>query len=911
MKKTLLLVDGSSYLYRAFFAMPNLRNALGEPTGAIYGVMNMMRKINQDYNPDYMACVFDAKGKTFRDDIYKEYKGNRPPMPDDLRSQIKPIHDAIRAMGWTVIAVEGVEADDVIATLTKKATDNGIESIISTSDKDMAQLVNEHVTLIDTMSNHVMDIEGVKERYGVKPEQIIDYLMLMGDTSDNIPGVPKVGPKTAAKWLEQYGTLDNIIAHADKFKGVVGQNLRDFIPNFEMTRRLVTIKDDCDLPEAIDTPEDLRPLDQDKGTLIDIFQKYGFRTWLRELSGDPEAIPEQDARVEIAVVPETPAEIDYQTVTTEQQLKDLIKQLEQAEIVALDTETDGLYSMSARLVGLSMSIKPGQAWYIPVAHQAGVLDEQPQQLDKAWVLEQLRPWLESKQAQKVLQNAKFDTHVLANEGLTLGGIAHDTMLMGYVLDSSKRVGMEDLMQRYLGRSGISYEQICGKGASAITFDQVAIDKAAEYACEDADVTLQLMQVMLPLIESEAGFKRIYELEMQVSPVLTTIERNGVKVDEKSLNEQSCAFAERLDELEKKAYEMVGDPFNLNSPRQLGVIFFEKMGLPVIKKTPKGAPSTDEETLNRLAEDYPLPKLILEYRSLAKLKSTYTDKLPTMIWPASGRVHTSYSQASVVTGRLSSSDPNLQNIPVRTEEGRRIRRAFIAEPGNVIMAADYSQIELRVMAHISGDEGLRKAFAEGKDIHRSTAAEIFSVENIDDVTAEQRRSAKAINFGLIYGMGVFGLANTLDISRDAAKLYIDRYFARYPGVADYMDRIKKEAVENGYVETVFGRRLWFSEIKGAKGPRRANAERQAINAPMQGTAADLIKMAMVAVQKFIDDKALKSRMIMQVHDELVLEVPEAEKDLMRQALPELMSNVAELSVPLIAEVAVGDNWRDAE
>lgn len=891
--------------------MPNLRNALGEPTGAIYGVMNMMRKINQDYNPDYMACVFDAKGKTFRDDIYKEYKGNRPPMPDDLRSQIKPIHDAIRAMGWTVIAVEGVEADDVIATLAKKATDNGIESIISTSDKDMAQLVNEHVTLIDTMSNQVMDIEGVKARYGVKPEQIIDYLMLMGDTSDNIPGVPKVGPKTAVKWLEEYGTLDSIIAHADNIKGVVGQNLREFIPTFEMTRRLVTIKDDCDLPEAIDTPDDLRPLDQDKDTLIDIFQKYGFRTWLRELSGDPEAIPEQDARVEIAVVPETPAEIDYQTVTTEQQLKDLIKQLEQAEIVALDTETDGLYSMAARLVGLSMSVNPGQAWYIPVAHQAGVLDEQPQQLDKAWVLEQLRPWLESKQAQKVLQNAKFDTHVLANEGLTLGGIAHDTMLMGYVLDSSKRVGMEDLMQRYLGRSGISYEQICGKGASAITFDQVAIDKAAEYACEDADVTLQLMQVMLPLIESEAGFKRIYELEMQVSPVLTTIERNGVKIDEKSLNEHSCAFAERLDELEKEAYEMVGDPFNLNSPRQLGVIFFEKMGLPVIKKTPKGAPSTDEETLNRLAEDYPLPKLILEYRSLAKLKSTYTDKLPTMIWPASGRVHTSYSQASVVTGRLSSSDPNLQNIPVRTEEGRRIRRAFIAEPGNVIMAADYSQIELRVMAHISGDEGLRKAFAEGKDIHRSTAAEIFSVENIDDVTAEQRRSAKAINFGLIYGMGVFGLANTLDISRDAAKLYIDRYFARYPGVADYMDRIKKEAVENGYVETVFGRRLWFSEIKGAKGPRRANAERQAINAPMQGTAADLIKMAMVAVQKFIDDKALKSRMIMQVHDELVLEVPKAEKDLMRQALPELMSNVAELSVPLIAEVAVGDNWRDAE
>lgn len=891
--------------------MPNLRNALGEPTGAIYGVMNMMRKINQDYNPDYMACVFDAKGKTFRDDIYKEYKGNRPPMPDDLRSQIKPIHDAIRAMGWTVIAVEGVEADDVIATLAKKATDNGIESIISTSDKDMAQLVNEHVTLIDTMSNQVMDIEGVKARYGVKPEQIIDYLMLMGDASDNIPGVPKVGPKTAVKWLEEYGTLDSIIAHADNIKGVVGQNLREFIPTFEMTRRLVTIKDDCDLPEAIDSPDDLRPLAQDKATLIDIFQKYGFRTWLRELTGDPEAIPAQDARVEADVVPAAPAVIDYQTVTTEAQLKDLLAVLQQAEIVALDTETDGLYSMAARLVGLSMSVKPGQAWYIPVGHQSSVLDEQQQQLSKARVLEQLRPWLESEQAKKVLQNAKFDTHVLANEGVRLGGIQHDTMLMGYVLDSSKRVGMEELMQRYLGRSGISYEQICGKGASAISFDQVAIEKAAEYACEDADVTLQLMQVMLPLIEAEPGFKRIYELEMQVSPVLTTIERNGVRVDEKSLNEQSRAFAERLDELEQEAHAMVGEAFNLNSPRQLGEIFFEKMALPVIKKTPKGAPSTDEETLNRLAEDYPLPKLILEYRSLAKLKSTYTDKLPAMIWPATGRVHTSYSQASVVTGRLSSSDPNLQNIPVRSEEGRRIRRAFIAEPGKVIMAADYSQIELRVMAHISGDEGLRKAFAEGQDIHRSTAAEIFSLASIDEVTADQRRSAKAINFGLIYGMGVFGLAKTLDISRDAAKLYIDRYFARYPGVADYMERIKQKALEQGYVETVFGRRLWFKEIQGAKGPRRANAERQAINAPMQGTAADLIKMAMVAVQKFIDEKKLKSLMIMQVHDELVLEVPEAEKDLMRQALPELMSGVAELSVPLIAEVAVGENWRDAE
>lgn len=888
--------------------MPNLRNALGEPTGALYGVMNMMRKINQDYNPDYMACVFDAKGKTFRDDIYEEYKGNRPPMPDDLRSQIKPIHDAIRAMGWTVIAVEGVEADDVIATLAHSATENGINSVVSTGDKDMAQLVNENVTLIDTMSNHVMDIEGVQTRYGVKPEQIIDYLMLMGDTADNIPGVPKVGPKTAAKWLAEYGTLDNLIAHADEIKGVAGKNLREFIPKFEMTRRLVTIKQDCELPESINSPDDLQPLQVDKDTLIDIYQKYGFRTWLRELTGDPEIIPEHDARVESSVVPETPTTIDYQTVITETQLDDLIKTIKEAKVVALDTETDGLYSMGARLVGLSFSIKAGQAWYVPVGHNGTILDEQ---LDKKLVLDRLTPWLESDQHLKVLQNAKFDTHVLANEGVALKGIEHDTMLMAYVLDSSKRVGMDELMQRYLGRSGISFEDICGKGASAITFDQVPIDKASEYACEDADVTLQLYQVMLPLIEAEEGLKRIYALEMQVSPVLTIIERNGVKLDEASLGEQSRVFAKRLDELEKEAHDIVGEPFNLNSPRQLGTILFEKMSLPVIKKTPKGAPSTDEETLNKLAEDYPLPKLILEYRSLAKLKSTYTDKLPTMIWPATGRVHTSYSQASVVTGRLSSSEPNLQNIPVRSEEGRRIRRAFIAEPGKVILAADYSQIELRVMAHISGDKGLRQAFAEGKDIHRSTAAEIFSVAQIEDVSAEQRYSAKAINFGLIYGMGVFGLAKTLNITRDAAKLYIDRYFARYPGVADYMENIKKEASDNGFVETVFGRRLWFTEIQGAKGPRKANAERQAINAPMQGTAADLIKMAMVDVQRFIDEKQLKTRMIMQVHDELVLEVPEDEKELMRKTLPELMSGVAELSVPLIAEVEMGNNWSDVE
>ena len=652
----------------------------------------------------------------------------------------------------------------------------------------------------------------------------------------------------------------------------------------------------------------MRPLSQDKDTLIDIFQKYGFRTWLRELTGDPDAIPEQDGRVEVAAIPEAPTDIDYQTVTTEEQLKDLIKVLESAELVALDTETDGLYSMGARLVGLSVSVKPGQAWYVPVGHSGSMLDEQ---LDKQVVLERLRPWLENEKAAKVLQNAKFDAHVLANEGVTLRGVEHDTMLMGYVLDSSKRVGMEELMQRYLGRSGISYEEICGKGASAITFDQVPIEQASEYACEDADVTLQLYQVMAPLIAAEEGFNRIYQLEMKVSPVLTTIERNGVKIDEKALLEQSRVFATRLEELEKEAHDIVGEPFNLNSPRQLGAILFEKMELPIIKKTPKGAPSTDEETLNKLAEDFRLPKLILEYRSLAKLKSTYTDKLPAMVWPATGRVHTSYSQASVVTGRLSSSEPNLQNIPVRTEEGRRIRRAFVAEPGKVILAADYSQIELRVMAHISGDKGLRQAFAEGQDIHRSTAAEIFSVDAIENVTAEQRYSAKAINFGLIYGMGVFGLAKNLDITRDAAKVYIDRYFARYPGVADYMDRIKKEATDNGFVETVFGRRLWFTEIQGAKGPRKANAERQAINAPMQGTAADLIKMAMVAVQNFIDEKKLQSRMIMQVHDELVLEVPEFEKELMRQALPELMTNVAELSVPLVAEVAVGDNWSDAE
>lgn len=891
--------------------MPNLTNAEGQPTGAMYGVLNMLRKISQQYSADYMACVFDAKGKTFRNDLYREYKSNRPPMPDELAQQIKPIHKAIEAMGWPIVCVEGVEADDVIATLARWASEAGLKTVVSTGDKDLAQLVDQNVTLVNTMSNETLDPEGVKNKFSVDPEQIVDYLMLIGDNSDNVPGVSKVGPKTAAKLLDKYGSLDEIIKHADEIKGVVGQNLRDAIDQFDLTRELITVRRDCDLGENVTSLEDLSAKKDDKALLMELYERYGLRSMLRDLQADGGAgvgtAPAVADEAQDAGQPAEPRErkTDYTTIVDMDALEDCIQKISSAEWVALDTETDSLDQMQARMVGMSLSISADQAWYIPLAHSG--LDEQ--QLDKKEALNQLKPWLEQTQATKILHHAKYDWHVLANEGIHLQGILNDTLLMAYVLDSSERLSLEDLALKHLGLSGLSYEALCGKGKSAITFDQVPISKASEYACEDADFTFQLAQKFYPQIEKAERLQDIYALEMQLLPVLALMERQGVKIDADALAAQSDELNVRMDEIKAGVYELAGEEFNLNSSKQLGEILFNKLGLPVIKKTSTGAPSTNEAVLTELAQDYPLPKMFLEYRGLAKLKSTYTDKLPQMINKKTGRVHTNYSQASVVTGRLSSSDPNLQNIPVRNEEGRRIREAFVAEEGNMIMSADYSQIELRIMAHLSGDKNLQKAFAEGKDIHRATAAEIFHLEQ-DDVSAEQRRFAKAINFGLIYGMGVFGLANTLNITRDAAKLYIDRYFERYPGVSDYMQKIRNQAAQDGYVETVFGRRLWFRDLAGAKGPRKAAAERAAINAPMQGTAADLIKKAMVAVQQFIDDEQLKTQLIMQVHDELVFEVVPDEKDKILETLPDLMCNVAKLNVPLEVELGEGENWLQA-
>lgn len=899
--------------------MPDLRNARGEPTGALYGVIAMMRKILQDYEPDYMACVFDAKGKTFRDDLFSDYKANRPSMPTDLAQQIEPIHRAVRALGWPVICVPGVEADDIIGTLSVQASEQGIHSVISTGDKDLAQLVNQHVELINTMNNERQDIQGVIDRYGVRPEQIVDYLMLIGDTADNIPGVPKVGPKTAAKWLNEYQTLDALIEHADAIKGVAGQNLRDFIPRFEMTRKLVTVKLDCELGELHASLDQLRPMSQDNETLQHIYEDYGFRTWLRELTGDPTRIPAQDGRVaaprKVMVeppageaerqFPDAPASVQYETVTTEADLARWVTKIEKAELTALDTETTSLDPMQARLVGLSLSVQPGEACYIPVGHQGCEVIEQ---LRPEVVLAALKPWLESSTHAKILHHAKYDAHVFATEGIHLQGIAEDSMLQAYVLDSHLRVNMDDVAQRWLNVQTTPYESICGKGAKQIAFADVALDVATAYACEDADITLRLHQVMRPLIAAHEGLEATYQLELATSTVLTTIEANGVAIDSDVLHKQSHELGQRLLELEAEAYELAGQPFNMNSPKQVGEILFEKLGIPVVKKTASGAPSTDEGVLTELANDYPLPKLMLEHRGIAKLKSTYTDKLPKMVNPRTHRVHTRYAQAAVVTGRLASSDPNLQNIPVRTAEGRKVRDAFISSLGRVV-SADYSQIELRIMAHVSGDKNLQQVFIDGGDVHRATAAEIFGVTP-DEVTPDQRYAAKAINFGLIYGMGEFGLANNLGITRAAAKAYIDRYFTRYPGVAHYMERIKEQAKEQGYVETVFGRRLSFPELKTAKGPRMAGALRAAINAPMQGTAADLIKKAMVAVQQWLDKEQLKTLMVMQVHDELVFDVPEDEVERLKAALPDLMCGIASLDIPLVAEVGEGDNWGQA-
>ncbi|CAM4299072.1 DNA polymerase I [Bordetella muralis] len=884
--------------------MPDLRNAQGEPTGALYGVVNMLRKLVSDHKADYAACIFDARGKTFRDDLYPEYKSHRPPMPEDLAAQIEPIHQAVKALGWPVLAIEGVEADDVIGTLARQATEQDIHTIVSTGDKDLAQLVDSHVTLVNTMSGEVLNEPGVQNKFGVSPERIVDYLMLIGDAVDNVPGVTKVGPKTAVKWLSEFGSIDGLVEQADTIKGVAGNNLREAISQFPLTRELLTVKCDCDLTGHVNTMADLEPRQPDTGTLQALYEKYGFRSWLRELTGDAERVPQGDARV-IAEAPAAPAELRYQVIAGWPAFDEWMALVAEAPLVALDTETTSLDEMQASLVGISMSVEPGVACYIPVAHRG---PDHPEQLPKAEVLERMRAWLQDPARPKLLHHAKYDTHVFANEGIALAGIQDDTMLQAYVLESHRGVGLADLSQRYLGRSGISYEDLCGKGAKQIGFDEVAVEKAGHYACEDADFTLQLHQALRPRVAADAGLERIYQLEIQVSRVLTVIERNGVKVDAGELGQQSHRLGQEMLTLEQRAYDLAGQPFNLNSPKQLGEILFGRMQLPVVRKTASGAPSTDEEVLTKLAQDYPLPQVLLEYRGLSKLKSTYTDKLPRMINARTGRVHTHYSQAAVITGRLASSDPNLQNIPVRTEAGRRVREAFIAENG-VLLSADYSQIELRIMAHVSDDENLQRAFAAGEDIHRATASEIFGVA-LPDVTSEQRRAAKAINFGLIYGMGVFGLASNLGITRDAAQAYIDRYFARYPGVAQYMEQTRQLARQQGYVETVFGRRLQMPDIRAASGPRRQGAERAAINAPMQGTAADLIKMAMVAVQDWLDADQLATRMIMQVHDELVLEVPASELGVVRARVPELMCGVATLRVPLLAEVGVGPNWEQA-
>ena len=887
--------------------MPDLRNAQGEPTGALYGVLNMLRRLVQDYQAQYVACVFDARGGTFRDELYPEYKAQRPSMPEDLAAQIEPIHRAVRALGWPVLAVEGVEADDVIGTLSCQAAQAGIDCVVSTGDKDLAQLVNKHVTLVNTMTGEVLDEAGVQNKFGVAPDRIVDYLMLIGDTVDNVPGVTKVGPKTAVKWLSEHGSIDSLVTAAESIKGVAGANLRAAIPQFDLTRQLLTVKTDCDLQALVPSLDTLAAKEKDVPVLLDLYERYGFRTWLRELSGDAERVPTGDARVAPEAVAPAPQEITYEAVTTWESFEAWMARLKAADLVALDTETTSLDSMQAQIVGLSLAVEPGHACYIPLAHRGP--DAQSQQLPKDEVLARLKPWLEDPKASKLLHHAKYDSHVFANAGIHLAGIAHDTMLQAYVLESHRTVNMDDLSKRWLGRSGLTYEQLCGKGAHQICFDEVALDQATQYACEDADYTLALHAVLLPRVEAEPGLARIYALELDVSRVLFTIERNGVRIDADELHRQSHALGQEMLALEQRAYELAGQPFNLNSPKQLGEILFGRMQLPIVRKTASGAPSTDEEVLTKLAQDYPLPQVLLTYRGLAKLKSTYTDKLPKMIQPSTGRVHTHYAQAAVITGRLASSDPNLQNIPVRTEAGRRVREAFVPSDGCCIMSADYSQIELRVMAHVSDDKNLQQAFHDGKDIHRATAAEVFGV-SLADVTSEQRRAAKAINFGLIYGMGAFGLASNLGITRDAAQSYIDRYFARYPGVAQYMAETKERARELGYVETVFGRRLWLPDVRGGSGPRRAGAERAAINAPMQGTAADLIKMAMVAVQRWLDEEKLSSRVVMQVHDELVLDVPLSERDRIAQSLPDLMCQVAELKVPLLAEVGQGDNWEQA-
>ncbi len=920
-KQTLLLVDGSSYLYRAFYAMTHLSAPDGTPTNAVYGVLNMLRRLRAEQPHDYCACVFDAKGKNFRHTLYPNYKATRPPMPDDLRPQADMLPELVGLMGWKVLKVDNVEADDVIGTLAVQAAEQGMNVVISTGDKDMAQLVNSQITLVNTMKNETLDSEGVAAKFGVRPEQIRDFLALMGDKVDNVPGVEKCGEKTAAKWLAEYGSLANIMERAGEFKGKIGENLRAALPQLPLSYELVTIKTDVDLyhelPEGIGS---LRRNTPDWPQLAVHFRELGFKTWLKEAENQmnsgatAELFPAADigeraasAAEEIQpVLAQQPESLRYQTVTTREQLDALCRRLSEAETVGLDTETTSLDAMSARLVGISIAFAAGDAAYIPVGHTFA------EQLDWETVSGCLKSHLENPNLKKIGQNLKYDQHVFANHNIRLQGIAGDAMLASYIVESHKGHGLDELAERWLGLSTIQYEALCGKGAKQISFADVPLVQAAEYACQDADFALRIETHLKAQMDGRQ--RDMYEqMELPVAQVLFEMERCGVHIDTAELSRQSLELGRQLIDLEQQAYDLAGQPFNLNSPKQLQEILFGKMGIPTkgLKKTASGGVSTNEAVLEQLAADYPLPKIILQNRSLSKLKSTYTDKLPEMVNPATGRVHTTYAQAVAITGRLASSNPNLQNIPIRTAEGRKIRCAFTAPSGSRMVSADYSQIELRIMAHLSGDKTLSEAFRNGEDVHRRTAAEVFGIPP-EAVSSEQRRYAKTINFGLIYGMGEYGLAKSLGIDAVSAKMFIQRYFARYPGVADYMQRTKELAAAQGYVETLFGRRLYLPDIRSGNGNIRAAAERAAINAPMQGTASDLIKRAMIAVRDDLLSGSLKSRLIMQVHDELVLEVPEHETETVRARLPEIMAQVGEdvLNVPLLAEVGIGRDWEGA-
>jgi DNA polymerase I len=946
--KTLLLVDGSSYLYRAFHAMPDLRAVPGDPdsapTGAIRGMVNMMQSLRREFPADFASCVFDAKGPTFRDALYPAYKATRSPMPPDLRSQIDPVHEVVRLLGWNVLAVPGVEADDVIGTLAVIAAQQGIRVIVSSGDKDLSQLVNEHITIIDTMNGKRRDVAGVTAEFGVPPSLMVDYQTLVGDAVDNVPGVAKVGPKTAVKWLQEYGSLAAVVAKAGDIKGVVGENLRASLDWLPKAAELLTIKTDCDLSGYM---AGLPALDSiaysaiEPGELRGFYEKYGFKSLARAVADAPAApadlfnpqvtpvaSPAAPAAISTAAPPPASALPDdgsngdlfgtatpatprsYDTITDWAEFDAWLTRLDAAALTAVDTETTSLSALEAQIVGISFSVTPGEAAYIPLMHtalgsEAGVTN----QLPRDEVLARLKPWLENPAHAKLGQHVKYDRHVFANHGIEVQGYMHDTMLQSYVLEVHKPHGLSSLAERHLGRHGITYEDLCGKGAHQIPFAQVEIAKAAEYSCEDSDQTLAVHLVLWPRLQADAKLLAVYELEIASSEALYRIERNGVLIAAPILAAQSLALGQRIAQLEKDAHDLAGQPFNLSSPKQIGEIFFTKLGLPIVKKTPTGAPSTDEEVLEKLAEDFPLPAKILEHRGLAKLKGTYTDKLALLANARTGRVHTHYAQAVAVTGRLSSNDPNLQNIPIRTVEGRRVREAFVAAPGNLIASADYSQIELRIMAHLSDDEALLRAFHDGLDVHRATAAEVFGVA-VDQVSSEQRRYAKTINFGLIYGMSAFGLAKSLGIDNTAARNFVDRYFQRYPGVKRYMDDTRLSAKAKGYVETVLGRRLYLPEINSPNGPRRAGAERAAINAPMQGTAADLIKLSMNAVQDLLNKEKPAIKMIMQVHDELVFELPAGEVDWLKTEIPRVMAGVAQLKVPLLAEVGVGGNWEEA-